>query len=276
MKTFIRGVLTTLLVFTFTLIPVVMFAEKTLTEELLGEYMKETLVDSVVSNLEVDIPELTDQDIENIKQNLTENEEISAIMDKYGNRIIKDLSEEEIKNIDISEDIATIVYENKEILENAVGEEISDEEINQAIEEIEKENNLNDMYQEVIMEAKESMPSETKAMIDGYNNITSNQFIIIALAISIVSIIIIACLKKPYYKWIVNVAIAGIVASLFIALIGSCIALFLNLVIDSLEATIHISSTPMLLTAGIMLAISIILIIINNILDNNAKKNIMS
>lgn len=51
MKTFIRGVLTTLLVFTFTLIPVVMFAEKTLTEELLGEYMKETLVDCSILSL---------------------------------------------------------------------------------------------------------------------------------------------------------------------------------------------------------------------------------
>ena len=81
---------------------------------------------------------------------------------------------------------------------------------------------------------------------------------------------IIALLKKPYYKWIVNIAIAGIVSSLFIALIGGSIALVLNVAIEI--ETVGISAMPMLITSGIMLLVSIVLIVINSILDSRKAK----
>ena len=43
MKTFIRGILTTVLVFTFTLIPTVMYAERTINNDLVGQYFKEEI-----------------------------------------------------------------------------------------------------------------------------------------------------------------------------------------------------------------------------------------
>lgn len=267
MKTFIRGLLTTVLVFTFTLIPVVMFAEKAVTEELLGQYMKEELVNNVVDNLEMNLDQLTTEDIETIKQELKNNEEINQIMDKYGTRIIEDLSKENIEDINMEEDLEIIMKENKDSIEKITGEELSDEQLDQAITEITENNDLDSAYKEIIAEAKQTMPTETKTMIDSYNTITSNQFIIIASIISVVSIIIIALLKKPYYKWIVNVGIAGIISSLFIALIGACLALFLNLVIESTEVTFTVSMTPILTTAAIMFVVSIILFIINNVLD---------
>ena len=267
MKTFIRGLLTTVLVFTFTLIPVVMFAEKAVTEELLGQYMKEELVNNVVDNLEMNLDQLTTEDIETIKQELKNNEEINQIMDKYGTRIIEDLSKANIEDINMEEDLEIIMKENKDSIEKITGEELSDEQLDQAITEITENNDLDSAYKEIIAEAKQTMPTETKTMIDSYNTITSNQFIIIASIISVVSIIIIALLKKPYYKWIVNVGIAGIISSLFIALIGACLALFLNLVIESTEVTFTVSMTPILTTAAIMFVVSIILFIINNVLD---------
>ena len=267
MKTFIRGLLTTVLVFTFTLIPVVMFAEKAVTEELLGQYMKEELVNNVVDNLEMNLDQLTTEDVETIKQELKNNEEINQIMDKYGTRIIEDLSKENIEDINMEEDLEIIMKENKDSIEKITGEELSDEQLDQAITEITENNDLDSAYKEIIAEAKQTMPTETKTMIDSYNTITSNQFIIIASIISVVSIIIIALLKKPYYKWIVNVGIAGIISSLFIALIGACLALFLNLVIESTEVTFTVSMTPIITTAAIMFVVSIILFIINNVLD---------
>ena len=38
MKTFIRGILTTILVFTFTLIPTIMYAEQIVNQEIIGTY----------------------------------------------------------------------------------------------------------------------------------------------------------------------------------------------------------------------------------------------
>ena len=101
--------------------------------------------------------------------------------------------------------------------------------------------------------------------------------IMIAVIISVVAIIMIALLKKPYYKWIVNVGIAGIISALFIALIGASISLLFNLVIESMNTTMTVSALPMLITAGIMLVVSIILIVINSILDSKGqRKNAVS
>lgn len=248
-----------------------MFAEKAVTEELLGQYMKEELVNSVVDNLEVNLDQLTTEDVETIKQELKDNEEINQIMDKYSTRIIEDLSKEDIEDINMEQDIATIMKENKDSIEKITGSSISDEQLDQAITEITENNDLDNVYKEIITDAKQTMPTETKTMVDSYNTITSNQFIIIASIISVVAIIIIALLKKPYYKWIVNVGIAGIISSLFIALIGACLALFLNLVIDSMEVTFKVSMTPILTTAAIMFVVSIILFIINKVLDKKQE-----
>ena len=108
-------------------------------------------------------------------------------------------------------------------------------------------------------------------MVDGYNTLTSQQFVIVSIIISVIAIVIIALLKKPYYKWIVNVGIAGIISALFIALIGGSISLLVSVVINSINQTIKVSATPMLITAGIMLVVSIGLIVINNILDKKME-----
>ena len=176
------------------------------------------------------------------------------------------------EDINLEEDIRNLLVENKDILGEAVGQEITEETIDQAIEEVSKEQDLNEQYKEIIEKTRNELPAESKIMIDSYNNMTSNEFIIILSVISVVAIIIIALLKKPYYKWIVNIGIAGIISALFISLIGACMALILNLVIESMEATMTISATPMLIIAGIMLVVSILLLVINAVLDNNKGK----
>lgn len=122
----------------------------------------------------------------------------------------------------------------------------------------------------MIEEAKNSMPEEGQVVLNRYQSVTTDNFMMGLIITSIISIVIIALLKKPYYKWIVNIAIAGIVSALFIALIGGSIALVLNVAIEI--ETVGISAMPMLITSGIMLLVSIVLIVINSILDSRKAK----
>ena len=273
MKTFIRGILTTVLVFTFTLIPTVIYTEKTVNQDLVGGYAKEALTDQLSVALHQGTTDLTEEQIKEIEDKLQKDESIKKIADKIGDRIIKDISKENVEDINLEEDIRNLLVENKDILGEAVGQEITEETIDQAIEEVSKEQDLNEQYKEIIEKTRNELPAESKIMIDSYNNMTSNEFIIILSVISVVAIIIIALLKKPYYKWIVNIGIAGIISAIFVALIGASISLVLNLVVESLEGTITISTTPMLITAVIMAIVSIILIVINNILDNHKENH---
>lgn len=272
MKTIIRGLLTTVLVFTFTMVPTVIFAEKSVNEKLIGEYTKEEVSKQMTTTLQQELPELTTKEIEIIQTKIDNSKTINDIINKYTNRILKDLSSDKVENINIKNDIATILEENKSIVEETLDRKIADEDYDRVIHEIVNNDALDNAYKHLIEDTKNNMPKETKTMIEGYNTITSDQFIITTIIISIVSIILIALLKKPYYKWIVNVGIAGIISSLFICLIGASIVLLLNIVIDTLDQPISISATPMFVTAAIMLIISVVLIIINNTLDKKLEQ----
>ncbi len=271
MKTFIRGILTTVLVFTFTLIPTIMYAEQIVNRDIIGTYGKEEIIKQMSESFKNEFPELTDENIKELEDNLRTNENIDNLMNKYSNKIMKDLTTDEIEDINVEEDFKTFMKENKTTIEQVTGQSISDEKLDELLEEVTKNEDINASYKKMIEEAKNSIPEEGQVVLDGYQSVTTNNFMIALMITSIVSIIIIALLKKPYYKWIVNIAIAGIISALFIALIGGSIALVLNIAIET--DTVGISAMPMLITSGIMLLVSIVLIVINSVLDSRKEKH---
>ena len=270
MKTFIRGILTTVLVFTFTLIPTIMYAEQIVNQEIIGTYGKEEVIKQMSESLKNEFPEITDENIKELEDSLRTNETIDNLMNKYTDKIMKDLTTDEIEDINIEEDLKTFMEENKTTIEQATGQSISDEKLDELLEEVTQNEDIKASYKKMIEEAKNSMPEEGQAVLDRYQSVTTDNFMMGLIITSIISIVIIALLKKPYYKWIVNIAIAGIVSALFIALIGGSIALVLNVAIET-EA-VGISAMPMLVTSGVMLLVSIILIVINSVLDNRKAK----
>ena len=271
MKTFIRGILTTVLVFTFTLIPTIMYAEQIVNRDIIGTYGKEEIIKQMSESFKNEFPELTDENIKELEDNLRTNENIDNLMNKYSNKIMKDLTTDEIEDINVEEDFKTFMKENKTTIEQVTGQSISDEKLDELLEEVTKNEDINASYKKMIEEAKNSIPEEGQVVLDRYQSVTTDNFMIGLMITSIVSIIIIALLKKPYYKWIVNIAIAGIISALFIALIGGSIALVLNIAIET--DTVVISAMPMLITSGIMLLVSIVLIVINSVLDSRKEKH---
>ena len=271
MKTFIRGILTTVLVFSFTLIPTIIYAEKTINNDLIGEYFKEEITSQITETMIDNLDGLSTEEYNKVKNDIENNKEINAFIEKYSNRILEDLSKEKVDDVNLEEDIKNLLHGNKELIEQAVGEKVTDEELDQALDTVFTGEDAEYSYQEIIKEVRNELPADAQAMVDGYNTLTSQQFVIVSIIISVIAIVIIALLKKPYYKWIVNVGIAGIISALFIALIGGSISLLVSVVINSINQTLKVSATPMLITAGIMLVVSIGLIVINNILDKKME-----
>lgn len=277
MKTFIRGILTTILVFTFTLIPTVLFAKEAVTKDLVGTYAKEEISTEIVNNIKKELPEVEEAKITALEEKLQSDEKTQEIIDKYIARVLNDLDSEKVSDINIEEDVKSIIKENRQEFETVVGRELSDEKIDEVINEISEKEDINGTYKEMIEKAKQEMPRESKTLITSYNSISSQEFIVVLVVITVISIIALAFLKKSHYKWIANVGIAGIIASIMIAIIGSSMTLVLNFVLGSMNQTTLISAAPMLLTATIMLAVSIIFLVINSIVDKNRnKKHVIS
>ena len=275
MKTFIRGFLTTLLIVTFTLIPLVMYVEKTINEDLLGAYLEDTISDNLKENMKSEeVFGLTEEEQQALEEEFENNESLQEFVNKYKDQILKDINSSEVNKEDINfeEDVRQLLLDNKELIEKTTGKTLTDEEYEELIDkELEKEN-LNIAYEQIVSGAKQSLNEDEQQVLQGYQTLTSEEFIIIASIISVVAIIIIALLKKPYYKWIVNLSIAGIVSALLISLVASALALVINTVLTSNNLSYLVSASPMLITSGIMILVSIILLILNKILDHTRSK----
>lgn len=275
MKTFIRGFLTTLLIVTFTLIPLVMYVEKTINEDLLGAYLEDTISDNLKENMKSEeVFDLTEEEQQALEEEFENNESLQEFVNKYKDQILKDINSSEVNKEDINfeEDVRQLLLDNKELIEKTTGKTLTDEEYEELIDkELEKEN-LNIAYEQIVSGAKQGLNEDEQQVLQGYQTLTSEEFIIIASIISVVAIIIIALLKKPYYKWIVNLSIAGIVSALLISLVASALALVINTVLTSNNLSYLVSATPMLITSGIMILVSIILLILNKILDHTRSK----
>ena len=275
MKTFIRGFLTTLLIVTFTLIPLVMYVEKTINEDLLGAYLEDTISDNLKENMKSEeVFDLTEEEQQALEEEFENNESLQEFVNKYKDQILKDINSSEVNKEDINfeEDVRQLLLDNKELIEKTTGKTLTDEEYEELIDkELEKEN-LNIAYEQIVSGAKQSLNEDEQQVLQGYQTLTSEEFIIIASIISVVAIIIIALLKKPYYKWIVNLSIAGIVSALLISLVASALALVINTVLTSNNLSYLVSASPMLITSGIMILVSIILLILNKVLDHTRSK----
>lgn len=275
MKTFIRGFLTTLLIVTFTLIPLVMYVEKTINEDLLGAYLEDTISDNLKENMKSEeVFDLTEEEQQALGEEFENNESLQEFVNKYKDQILKDINSSEVNKEDINfeEDVRQLLLDNKELIEKTTGKTLTDEEYEELIDkELEKEN-LNIAYEQIVSGAKQGLNEDEQQVLQGYQTLTSEEFIIIASIISVVAIIIIALLKKPYYKWIVNLSIAGIVSALLISLVASALALVINTVLTSNNLSYLVSASPMLITSGIMILVSIILLILNKVLDHTRSK----
>lgn len=275
MKTFIRGFLTTLLIVTFTLIPLVMYVEKTINEDLLGAYLEDTISDNLKENMKSEeVFDLTEEEQQALEEEFENNESLQEFVNKYKNQILKDINSSEVNKEDINfeEDVRQLLLDNKELIEKTTGKTLTDEEYEELIDkELEKEN-LNIAYEQIVSGAKQGLNEDEQQVLQGYQTLTSEEFIIIASIISVIAITIIALLKKPYYKWIVNLSIAGIVSALLISLVASALALVINTVLTSNNLSYLVSASPMLITSGIMILVSIILLILNKVLDHTRSK----
>lgn len=273
MKTFIRGILTTILVFTFTLVPTIFFAKEAVTKDLVGTYAKEEISTEIANNIKQELPEVEEAKITALEEKLQNDEKTQKIIDKYIARVLNDLDSEKVSDINIEEDVKSIIKENRQEFEAVVGRDLSDEKIEEIVNEISEKEDINGTYKEMIEKAKQEIPAESKTLITSYNSMSSQEFITILVVITIISVVTLAFLKKPHYKWITNVGISGIIASIMTAIIGSSMTLVLNFVLGSMNQTTLISASPILLTSTIMLAVSIILLVINSIIDKNRNKN---
>lgn len=276
MKTFLRGLFTTIMVICIFLLSSCLYLKQVVNKEIIGQIGKQTFTEEFSNSIMSQLPEVSDEKEQEIKTMLENNRDLNAMIDKISDRIMIDLSKTEIENINIDEDFKKFLKENKsliiEIVEKDTGETIDEEKIDQAIDEAMAENDFNQVYQQTIEDTKKNIDSNTKIMLDGYNAITSQNFFTILGILLILSTCFTFLLQKPHYKGIVNISIATIVAAVLTTITAFLLNWILTMVISEMDLNITIHSTQIWITVSCLFVIGIILLIINNIVSKKKKQ----
>lgn len=273
MKKFIIGILTFVLVLTFTLIPTTIFLEKTIKEDILRKVMTKQ-----VATKTVEVITSTDEKIDNstkdkIKDKIENNEEFQSVVNKYSDKILQDITKNNIDDVNIKEDVIKIIEENKQIIEQDLDTKMDNQEIEDIVDKLDEELDLNSTYKKTIIKTKNELPKEARKVLKIYNIITDNNTLYLLIGLSILNIIIITVLKKPHFKSLTNISVAGIISSIDTSILIVIIGLIFNLAIENIEYLKPISVVNALIIELIIFIISIVLLIINSIINKKYKSS---
>lgn len=228
---------------------------------------------SVITNgivKEVVKQEIVNKDFQegnSIRENITDNEQVNEILNskeiqdlinKYIDIAIQGIIDiENMDDISIEEDMINYIKENKKVIEEKLGIEITDEMIEQTAKEI-HEQNIDESFKETIKKTSESIPEEQKVILKGYSFVTSQKFRNIIIALIILDLLLLAIVQKSYYLWIKNVGDSLLGAGIGI----TAMSIVVNTVTGKF-ADFKILNTDILLKHGIVQAVIGIFIIIS-------------
>ena len=272
MKVLIRGLLTTVMVITIFSLCSCTYVKQIINDEIISHIGRETFTTEISDSIESQMPEIDEQKKQEIKDLLDNNEQLNNIVDTISERIVADLSKDEIENIDINDDIKTFLQENKDLFIGAIGDEISEEEIDQAIDEAISETDFNQAYRDAVKSVQNDMDQDVQTVLDVYNYITSQEFLTILIIVFVVAMAITFLLQKPHYKGIVNVSIATIVSAVLVVPIALIMNMILQAILEEFDTAIALNANPIWMSAGCLLAIGILLLIVNCLIEQKKKE----
>ena len=272
MKVLIRGLLTTVMVITIFLLCSCTYVKQIINDEIISHIGRETFTTEISNSIESQMPEIDEQKKQEIKDLLDNNEQLNNIVDTISERIVADLSKDKIENIDINDDIKTFLQENKDLFIGAIGDEISEEEIDRAIDEAISETDFNQVYRDTVKSVQNDMDQDVQTVLDVYNYITSQEFLTILIIVFVVAMAITFLLQKPHYKGIVNVSIATIVSVVLVVPIALIMNMILQAILEEIDTAIALNANPIWMSAGCLLAIGILLLIVNYLIEQKKKE----
>ena len=272
MKVLIRGLLTTVMVITIFLLCSCTYVKQIINDEIISHIGRETFTTEISDSIESQMPEIDEQKKQEIKDLLDNNEQLNNIVDTISERIVADLSKDEIENIDINDDIKTFLQENKDLFIGAIGDEISEKEIDQAIDEAISETDFNQVYRDAVKSVQNDMDQDVQTVLDVYNYITSQEFLTILIIVFVVAMAITFLLQKPHYKGIVNVSIATIVSAVLVVPIALIMNMILQAILEEIDTAIALNANPIWMSAGCLLAIGILLLIVKYLIEQKKKE----
>lgn len=245
---------------------------------LINGVIKETIVESVIPKSYSESGEkvvITEEQIKEITddpriQEILMSPEIQGLMEKYLDTTVNGLIDENnIDEIALEQDMMNFIKENRSVIEEKAGKEVTDEMIERAMEQVESKD-MSRAYKQSIMNASRNMTTTEKEVLRGYRLLISPEFRIILLVIMIIDLVLIAVVQGSFYKWISSLG-----TSLLISGAGTIAASVITKKIVAQKTGFNNFDTSSLMQTGIIILVSgLIIVIVYNVISRLIKKKV--
>ena len=197
-----------------------------------GNNEKETVLDYTTDNEQIN--------------EILRSKEVQDLVTKYLDLTIESMNDDDSLNeIDIEKDMMQYIRDNKSVLEEKIGMEITEEMIQKTEEEM-QEQEVSKNLKETIKETRNNLTEKQKKTLKGYSFLTSLKLKIILMLLMIIDCTFIFLLQKEDYKWVYVIA-----NSIFSAGVGILLMSIIAKIIISKMANIQILKLSILITHGI-------------------------
>lgn len=237
----------------------------------LKNIVRDDLIKEVIKE-EIIVKEFQPKDLE-----VTKNEEINQILntpevqelvDKYLDISFSTLMNDEVSsNIELEKDILKFFQENKAVIDEKIGVEITDEMIEKVEEQLDSKE-LSRVFEQSLNNAKNSMPKEVKIILQVYNYLISGMFKLIIISLISIILLVIAILQKSFYRWLGPLGISSLIGGFGVILMS----LIVKIVVQASSDLTGFKLKSLIITGIIMALLGVVLIIIRKILDKNVAK----
>lgn len=180
------------------------------------DIVDEKVADEVISLIENNLNNLTNDEKDLIRKEIKDNKNTSKIVNKYFNNMIDDISnEKEEYNVpDVKEEISLVTDSCLEILESSRGKEIPEEIKNDIKTKFTNDKNINNIYKNSINSLKSGENESLGEVVSLYNFVTDKNVKIGFCLTSLFFILLMLILSKPKYSFLFNIGITALLPGL--------------------------------------------------------------
>ena len=185
---------------------------------LINGVIKETFVEQIIpKSYNEERVVITEEQIKEITddpriQEMLMSPEIQGLMEQYLDTTVNGLIDENnIDDIALEQDMLKFIKENRSVIEEKAGKEITDDMIEKAMEQVESKD-MSRAYKQSIMNASRNMSSTEKEMLKGYRFLISPELRMIILVVIIIDLVLIMVVQASLYKWIATLAISLLIS----------------------------------------------------------------
>lgn len=266
MKKFLVGLITFLISILITLLGV-SFSLKAFIVDNTNNIIEKELVSATEEVLK-EIDEIPEEAKVEVKKILEENKEIKKIMGNYFDIALDVLSgKTNIDDINITKDVEKILDESEGILKD-YGITLSDDDKKQILDAVSDEE-VTKVINDSIKDLQKEMPKNLQTGVQVYSFINSLTCKLVIIGIIILGTILIALLKKSYYKWLGNLGVAAIVSGLFL---GFIVPFVIGFIVESIEdINITLSTSSFVTFGAITLIVGVVLSLAGIVLNKVIK-----